>query len=205
MTERMAPGHVYQPKLGTGIEWKQGEVSLWEGGKIVETARHSSTSAYEFWHGLAFAEAFPGVSHWWFRSAWTQRVRLSGIQGTSSGGTVWGYMQFIDEQIPAQTWSVTEGERPEIFVPFPPNEVQPVNLPLRLALARLAAGVVADEVQRDAWLVVTSLVHRDELALAFSDTQPWQLEGIHAPLRNALCSLQGLRAFATELTEKGGV
>ena len=60
MTERMAPGHLYQPKLGTGIEWKQDEVRLWEGGKITETARHNTASAYEFWHSLAFAEADSG-------------------------------------------------------------------------------------------------------------------------------------------------
>lgn len=196
MTDRMAPGHVYQPKLGTGIEWKPGEATLWEAGKAVETTKHGAASPYEYWHSLAFAESFPAVTHWWFRSAWTQQVRLSGIQGTIAGGAVWGYMQFIDDQVPAQTWSMTEGERPEIFVPFPPNEVQPVNLPLRLALARLVAGVVADQVQRDTWMVLTSLVPREELARAFPDTLealPWQLEGVREPIRQALCSMQGLK------------
>ncbi len=135
------------------------------------------------------------VTHWWFRSGWTQRVRLSGIQGTLNGGsTVWGYMQFIDEETPAQAWSMMEGERPEIFVPYPPNEAQPVNLPLRLALARLVAGVVSDQVQRDTWMVLTSLVPRGELVQAFPDTLealPWQLEGIQIPIRQALCTLQG--------------
>lgn len=196
MTDKMAPGHVYQPQLGTGIEWKADEVKLWEAGRVTETAHHTCASAYDFWHSLAFAEAFPTVTHWWFRSAWTQRVRLSGIQGVIAGGTVWGYMQFIDEQVPAQTWSVTEGERPEIFVPFPPNEVQPVNLPLRLALSRLVAGVLADEVQRDTWLTITSLVRQDELTQAFPATRealPWQLEGVPGSIRQALCSLQGLK------------
>lgn len=200
MTDRMAPGHVYRPQLGSGIEWKADEVHLWEAGHVVETAHHNSASAYEFWRSLVLAEAFPSVTHWWFRSAWTQRVRLSGIQGVIAGGTVWGYMQFIDEEVPAQTWSVTEGERPEIFVPFPPNEVQPVNLPLRLALARLVAGVLADEVQRDTWLTITSLVRRDELAQAFPNTIeaiPWQLEGIPSSMRDALCSLQGLKQILT--------
>jgi hypothetical protein len=92
---------------------------------------------------------------------------------------------------------MTEGERPEIFVPFPPNEVQPVNLPLRLALARLVAGVVSDQVQRDIWMVLTSLVPREELRLAFPDTLealPWQLEGVRIPIRQALCTLQGLKS-----------
>ncbi len=196
MREQMAPGHIYQPKLGTGIQWEPGEVSLFEGGQIVEIAKHTTASAYEFWHNLVFAEVFPSVDHWWFRSAWTQQVRLSGIQGTIAGGAVWGYMQFIDDQVPAQTWSMTEGERPEIFVPYPPNEAQPVNLPLRLALARLVAGVVADQVQRDTWMVLTSLVSREELHQAFPDTieaLSWQLDGLRMPVRQALCSLQGLK------------
>lgn len=197
MTDRMAPGHVYQARLGSGIEWKSDEVSLWIGGQVKETAKHGTTSPYDYWHSLAFAESFPDVTHWWFRSGWTQRVRLSGIQGTLGGGSaVWGYMQFIDEETPSQSWSMTEGERPEIFVPYPPNEIQPVNLPLRLALARLVAGVVADQVQRDTWMILTSLVPRDELSLAFPDTLealPWQLEGLQVPVRQALCSLQGLK------------
>ncbi|MGC1379301.1 MAG: hypothetical protein WA821_23925 [Anaerolineales bacterium] len=196
MKERMAPGHVYQPKLGTGIEWTPGGVILWEDFREVEHAGHNTTSPYQFWRDLAFAEAFPSVTHWWFRSAWTQRVRLPGIQGMVGGGTVWGYMQFIAEDVPAQTWSISEGEPPEIFVPFPSNEVQPVNLPLRLALARLVAGVVADQVQRDTWMVVTSLVRREELAQTFPDTLdalPWKLEGVHKPIREALCNLQGLK------------
>lgn len=196
MTDRIAPGHVYQPRLGTGIEWKPDEVSLWEAGKVVETAEHTTVSPYEYWYNLAFAENFPTVTHWWFRSAWTQRVRLTGIRGMVEGGSVWGYMQFINEDVPARMWSMIEGEHPIILVPFPPNEVQLVNLPLRLALARLVAGVVSDQVQRDTWMVITSLVRRDELAQAFPDTLdtvPWQLQGVRGPIRQSLCSVQGLK------------
>jgi hypothetical protein len=160
MTERMAPGHVYQPRLGTGIEWQPGLARLWEGGQATETAQHDTPSAYRFWRDLAFAECFPQVTHWWFRSAWTQRVRLTRPQGMMGEATVWGWMQFIDDQTPAQMYTVAEGERPVIATPYPPNEVQPVNLPLRLALARLAAGILSDQVVPDQWLFVTSLVGR---------------------------------------------
>ena len=136
MTDRMAPGHVYQPKLGTGIQWKPGEVALWEGGKIVDTAKHTIGSAYEYWHSLAFAESFPGVTHWWFRSGWTQRVRLSGIQGTIGGGTVWGYMQFI-KGLPAHIWSITEGERRDIYSVSPKRSAtcEPAAAPGTVALS----------------------------------------------------------------------
>lgn len=197
--ERMSPGHVYLESLGTGIQWSPKEVILWEQGQPVERAAHSTSSAYEYFYNLEFAKSFPSVSHWWFRSAWTQRVRQTGIQGMMEADTVWGYMQFIDESVPAQQWSVLsidEGSS-EIAVPYPPNEAQPVNLPLRLALSRLVAGVIADEVQRDAWMVITSLVHRDDLEKTFlldADGLPWRLEGVYGSLRRELCILQGLQA-----------
>ena len=196
MTEKMSPGHVYLPRLGSGIEWQPGLVSLWEGFRTTATAAHDSASPYDYWRSLAFAHSFPDVTHWWFRSAWTQRARLTGIQNLLEGGTAWGYMQFIDESLPAQLWTMAADERPVITVPFPLNEVQPVNLPLRLALARLVAGVVTDQVPRDTWLTITSLVPRDELPLAFPDTidaLPWQLEGVDTSTREAFCRLQGLK------------
>ena len=136
------------------------------------------------------------MTHWWFRSAWTQNVRLTGIEGLMDGITPWGYMQFINEEEPAQFWTITEGERPEIATPFPPNEVQPVNLPLRLALARLVAGVIADEVQRDTWMLITSLVRRDELESAFPDqvgTLSWKVENVAGSIRSEFCRVQGLK------------
>ena len=197
--ERMAPGHVYISSLGTGIQWSPAEVVLWEQGQAVERAVHQTSSAYEYFYNLEFARSFPSVTHWWFRSAWTQRVRLTGMQGMMDADTIWGYMQFIDEDVPAQQWSVLgiDNAINEIAVPYPPHEVQPVNLPLRIALSRLVVGVVADEVQRDHWMVITSLVHRDELEKTFlldSDGLPWKLEGVTGSIRREFCVLQGLKA-----------
>ena len=197
-SDRMAPGHAYLEALGTGIQWTPNEVHLWEGGNVVETASHASRSAYDYFYNLHFADSFPSVSHWWFRSAWTQKVRLSGPLSLMDNETAWGYMQFIDESVPAQVWiaSVVDGSQTEIFAPFPPNEVQPVNIPLRLALARLVAGVIADEVARDEWLVVTSLVHRDDLEQVFPIAgfeNRWQLEGVYYSLRRELCRVQGIK------------
>jgi len=195
--DRMAPGHVYIPELGSGIEWKPDRVSLWELNKETETVAHQTASAFEYFHKLEFARSFPAVTHWWFRSAWTQKVRVSGAQGTMDADTAWGYMQFIDQSVPAQIWtaSVVDGDMAEIGVPYPPNEIQSVNLPLRLALARLVAGVLADEVARDQWLVVTSLVQRDELEATFplSQSGGWRLENVYGSLRRELCLVQGIR------------
>lgn len=196
MNERMAPGHVYQPHLGTGIQWQLGVAKLWESGQVTAKAFHNSVSPYEFWHSLAFADCFPQVTHWWFRSAWTQKVRLTSLQGLLFDGAAWGLMQFMDEQTPAGMYTITETEPPVIAVPYPPNEVQPVNLPLRLALSRLVGGVITGHVSPGQWMIVTSLVRRDELEAALPTTMdalPWQLEGVDTPLRDALCWQQGVK------------
>ncbi|OGO68634.1 MAG: hypothetical protein A2Z49_00655 [Chloroflexi bacterium RBG_19FT_COMBO_56_12] len=75
-----------------------------------------------------------------------------------------------------------------------PNEAHPDNLPLRLALANLVRGVLAERVEPDVWVVVTSLVESRELEATFPlQSAAWQLEGVETPLREVLCWLQGLK------------
>jgi len=193
--EYAAPGHAYLEQLGTGIEWQPGIARLWERGNVTLEAEHSSQTPYEFWNELVFAEAFPQVTHWWFRSAWTQRVRLTRAQGMLDQLTVWGYMQFIDDGEPGQLWTVEERGVPVIETPYPPNEVQPVNLPLRFALARLVAGIFSDDVLPDQWMVVTSLVKRADLDLVFPTSvtaHTYRLTGVEGNLRNELCRVLGI-------------
>ncbi len=196
--ERIAPGHKYLERLQSGILWQPEIVQIHEKGSVVLEAEHKTKSAYEFWHELAFIEAFPEISHWWFHSAWTQRVRLTKAEGMleQSPVTIYGYMQFIDEEQPPQMWTITERDVPIIETPYPPNEVKPVNLPLRLALARLAVGTLTDDVVPDTWMGVTSLLTGELLPLALPtriDAFPWRLAGIETNLREAFCRLQGIR------------
>lgn len=195
MNECMAPGHVYQHRLGTGIQWQPGMAKLWEGGKVTTEASHTTQSPYEFWYNLTFKDCFPEVTHWWFRSAWTQKVRLTSLQGQLADGTFWGLMQFIDEQNSGRIYTINDADPPVIAVPYPPNEDQPVNLPLRLALSRLVTGIFTGEVIFDRWMIITSLLAKDQIERAFpikQDANPWQMGGINMPLRDALCDLLGL-------------
>ncbi|MBN2044149.1 MAG: hypothetical protein JW757_03935 [Anaerolineales bacterium] len=196
MNERMAPGHMYQSRLGTGIQWQPGVVKLWEGGQVTAKAPHSTQSPYEFWYNLAFKDSFPEVTHWWFRSAWTQKVRLTSLQGQLADGAFWGLMQFIDEQSPAQMYTITETKLPIISVPYPPKEVQPINLPLRLALSCLIVGIAKEVFIPNQWYIITSLVHKCHLEKAFptrQDAIPCHIDGIGNPLRESLCRLQGIK------------
>lgn len=203
MKEIMAAGHVYHEGiLDSGLEWLEGEVLLWEKGAVKMRAPHDTESAYEFFYGLHFASAFPDVTHWWFRSAFTQRVSLTRAVGMYPDDlTSWGYMRFINDQSPQLMWTAVDGSPPLIGVPFPVGHEQPVNLPLQIALARLVVGVVTDQVKANSWMPVTSLVARDELEVVFPESTAqiaWGF-GIEGPaegttLRRALCELLALEA-----------
>lgn len=80
--ELMAPGHLYNPRTGTGIEWlSEGKARLWtrqwNGQPVVlfESA-HNMQSPWEYWYNLEFARSFPHVTHWWFGDAWTGQMRI---------------------------------------------------------------------------------------------------------------------------------
>ena len=219
--EMMAPGHRYNPELGTGIEWStDGTAQLYQGGKVIATGQHSATSAYEFWHSLAFRETFPQITHWWFGSAWTGFVRVSPPTGDLDETTTVGSMQFVDEETPGMAWTLTHDFR--VAPPLPQFHVNPLNLPLRRQLAEMVlvpivqqllarsddqvrAVQILDDIFIDVdvivpnqWIGVTSLVERDRLEEMFA-TKPlwWVLEPLGVPLRAALCQIQGLNEDVT--------
>lgn len=181
-TIALAPGHVYQPTLGTGIEWKPGKVRLLHAGDIIAEGSHTTDSPWEFWYTLAFAHTFPQVEQWWFRSAWTGMVRISRPVQVMDAITTMGYVQFTDTRTPGQIWSVADHDPLEIAVPFPIHNVEAVNLPLRLALARMIFGVINDDIRADEWYTVTSLVRPDELATTFP-TERTALNASLPPIR----------------------
>jgi hypothetical protein len=156
--ERMAPGHLYNPETGTGIAWTPAEVQLWVGGQVAATAAHTTADPWTFWYELAFAAAFPAVTHWWFGSAWTGKVWVRPIGAPARGASrvLTGGIRFVDRAEPEFTWQVTLDDAQEpwptadgtpaavpvlVGVPLPPWAVQPLNLPLRAALARVVLGL----------------------------------------------------------------
>ncbi|KAB8140805.1 hypothetical protein F8S13_22670 [Chloroflexia bacterium SDU3-3] len=175
----LAPGHVYVPHLGTGIQYAPGVATLYQGGDAIAQAAHDCPTAWAFWYDLAFARVFPQVQTWWFRSLWTQRARFSRAQGMLDATTVYGYVQYLDEETPGDMWTIHDGgDHWALDVPYPPNEVQPINLPLRYALAQAVVGVQNDDIQADTWYTLTSTVERLEL----SDALPTDERGCTALL-----------------------
>src|SRR5262245_13138981 len=142
-TERMAPGHIYQANLGTGIEWQPGVARLWEQGEVSLEARHTTPSPDVFFYTLAFRDVFPQVTHWWFRSAWTGTVTLTRPDpAMTRNNAIGGWMTFGTAPEQRQPWYVINTQTPIVATPYPPMQAQPVNLPLRVALARLGIGLV---------------------------------------------------------------
>ncbi len=87
--ELMAPGHLYNPRTGTGIEWlpaspgagEPGRVRLWTrrwNGQpsVLFESEHRTRSLWDYWYNLEFARSFPEVTHWWFGDAWTGQVHI---------------------------------------------------------------------------------------------------------------------------------
>lgn len=110
--ELMAPGHLYNARTSTGIEWlppdsesgAPGRVRLWSRGwngqpTVLAEAEHDNSSPWEYWYNLDFAHSFPQVTHWWFGDAWTGIVRIWGPNGVgrdpeSGSPMLSGWMRF---------------------------------------------------------------------------------------------------------------
>jgi hypothetical protein len=176
--QRWAPGHRYNDATQTGIKWTERAIELHarppQGGPsaiIAKVARPKQLSEWDFWYHLTFAQAFPQVAYWWFGDAWSGRVKASRPAGRQDGQTLFGYVQFMDEETAGDLWLLVDEDPLIISVPLPENHRQPLNLPLQLGVARLVFGALNDGRYADRWLDITSLVARDQLAVTFPTTR----------------------------------
>jgi hypothetical protein len=163
--ELMAPGHLYNRRTGTGIEWfaansdtgQPGRARLWArrwNGQpmVLAEALHHSGSQWEYWYSLEFARSFPQVTHWWFGDAWTGHLHIwgpdaAGVDPESGTPMLTGWMRFGTPDtrdapdapdrgdITAVPWTVVLTSPPRVSTPLPPMSTSLVNLPLQLLLA----------------------------------------------------------------------
>jgi hypothetical protein len=227
--ELMAPGHLYNPRTGTGIEWlpvnldagESGKVRLWarewsQGPMMLAEASHNTSSAWEYWYNLEFANSFPQVTHWWFGDAWTGPVHIwrpDAVEHDPESGApmLTGWMRFGPPDAPVLPWTVVLTSLPRVNIPSPPMAANVANLPLQLLLAekvmevldRLAeqaiyAEEIAENPALDSEIVITSLVRQEDLHLAFpNEFGPWQLDKLpDLTAREALCRVQGLESIS---------
>lgn len=179
MTNQLwAPGHRYNEATQTGIRWTESTIELHarppQGGPsaiIAKVARPKQLSEWDFWYNLKFAQAFPQVAYWWFGDAWSGRVKVSRPAGQQDARTLFGFVQFTDEETAGDLWLLVDEDPLIMSVPLPENHRQPLNLPLQLGVARLVFGALNDGRYADQWFDITSLVARDQLAATFPTTR----------------------------------
>jgi hypothetical protein len=155
-----APAHPFQAETKTGILWEPDRLAVWQHGECLDSAELASDSPQACWSKALFVEAFPQVSHWWFGSLWTQRVRATAMIPQEAGITrVW--LQAVQEDADELVWTV-----PSLGMPFgalPEYAGGTLNKPLYLRLGNLARLVASQAFPLNEWVVVSSLVTGAEL------------------------------------------
>lgn len=159
-TSLSAPAHQFDTVMGSGIRWSPDALELWLKGERLDVAELESESPVACWRDLTFVDAFPTVSHWWFGSPWTQRVRATQIvRRPDSSRVVW--LQAVQDDADELAWTVAPGGAAD--GPLPEYAGDERNLPLRLHLGQLARLVLAGKIAVSQWAAVTSLVAGREL------------------------------------------
>lgn len=156
-----APGHPYSAVQGSGIRWSRERLELWDQGELRDVAEPLTATAAAFWGDLLFAQAFPMVTHWWFGSSWTQRVRAT-TRAVRPDGVRFVWLQAVQEDADELLWELDGAGN--ATGPMPPFADHPVNLPLQRCFAALATQAVAEVVPIGQWCLLTSLVATGDLA-----------------------------------------
>lgn len=164
-----APAHPFDQATGSGIKWTSEALELWLRGERLDVAEVATESPAACWRDLAFLAAFPTVTHWWFGSPWTQRIRATAAARQPDGSrAVW--LQAVQEDADELPWVVQADGTAD--GPLPEYAGGSANLPLRLRLGHLARLVLAGQIAAGQWAAVTSLVAAGELpALVAGDRQ----------------------------------
>lgn len=197
----------------SGIEFRDGKRYLhFQEQVVAEGVLTGEFAPRDYFYNLRFLDDFPTIQLWAFGDAWTQRIKVLRPK-RESADTLTGVICFGDDDSngvyvieraydPYPVRAIGPGENwkfpPWVQVPLPPLFDQPLNLPLRLILARAVLAALDDNWPYDQWQFVTSIVPRDQapevivpdVAAAYG----FRLRGIPLDLRQALCDFQGLRA-----------
>lgn len=155
-----APGHPYSAAHGSGIRWSLERLELWDRGELRDVAEPFTATVTAFWGDLLFAEAFPMVTHWWFGSSWTQRVRAT-TRAVRPDGTRLIWLQAVQDDADELLWHVEPDGQAN--GPMPIFAEHPENLPLQRRMAALATQAAAEIIPTGQWCLVSSLVATRDL------------------------------------------
>jgi len=162
----------------------------------------------EYFYHLRFLEDFPEITHWAFGDAWTQRVRID-EPFIRRQDEVIGRVRFASEEdsgvyIIERGYELSRSNEdgnvwyptPVVQVPMPRFNSNPLNIPLRLLLAKAVLDGLEDNCPYGEWQFVTSVIPAETVSTVWVEDLPatygFRLKGIGTNLRAALCDLQGL-------------
>ena len=151
-------------------------------------------------HNLRFLDDFPEITHWAFGDAWTQQIMLKAprrIHDELMGILLFGSEEDQGAYIIEVSYEDAYKRSPVVQTPLPRLFNKPLNLPLRIVIAKMALAALDDDLPYEQWHFVTSLLPREEVAEVFTrdmaTTYGFRIKGVANDLRQALCELQGIR------------
>ena len=191
--ENKSSGILYDPEDGTRTLWLNNK-------KIVQGILTDALAPHDYYYNLRFLDDFPDISDWAFGSAWTQKIMLTepGQMHTELVGTL--FFGSEDDQgtyIIERSYDDALKRAPLVQVPLPELFNSPLNLPLRIVIAKMILAALDDDLPYGQWHFATSLLPREEVAEVFrndiSGSYGFRIKGVANDLRQALCELQGIR------------
>ncbi len=180
---------------------KDGTRTLWAGGeKLALGVLAENFGSYDYFYNLRFLNDFPEITHWAFGDAWTQQVMLKTprrIFDEVVGTILFGNKEDQGAYIIEVSYDDAHQRAPIIQTPLPNLFNKPLNLPLRIVIAKMALAALDDDLPYNQWHFVTSLLPREEvpdaLTTDMASTYGFRIKGVANDLRQALCELQGIR------------
>ena len=201
-TELMGFAQIKKVHKPSGILFAEdGSRSLWlNNEEITQGVLIDNLAPHDYYYNLRFLEDFPDVTHWAFGSAWTQKIMLREprqMQTELVGTVLFGSEDDQGTYIIQRSYDDAQKRAPLVQTPFPALFNTPINLPLRVVIARMLFSALDDELPYMQWHFVTSLLPREEVEELFakdiSGTRGFRIKGVANDLRQALCELQGIR------------
>jgi hypothetical protein len=180
---------------------EDGTRTLWMKDQQIATGTLSKQiDLHDYFYNLRFLDDFSEITHWAFGDAWTQKILLKRPRQMHTelvGHLLFGSEDDLGTYIIERNYEDVLKRAPLVQTPLPGLFNVPLNLPLRIVIAKMVLAALDDDLPYEQWHFVTSLLPREEVAEVFTEdiagTYGFRIKGVANNLRQALCELQGIR------------
>jgi hypothetical protein len=180
---------------------EDGARTLWlKNEQIAQGVLKDEFTLRDYYYNLHFLNDFPEITHWAFGSAWTQQILFRQPRPMHTelvGQVLFGNEDDQGTYIIEQSYEDALKRAPLVQTPLPTLFNTPLNLPLRIVIAKMALAALDDDLPYEQWHLATSLLPRAEVAGLFTENISgafgFRIKGVANNLRQTLCELQGIR------------